>query len=310
VNEIAPFLLLMCQLTFSLNEPPPAEALAMLAAAYGCDARVEVNFDSQAAPPASTVGAYFPSLSSYWPILDDDGSAELEERVQAWIDQGVRPGLLLRADPVTLALRFDELDHLQGAVNLGAIPIMAIERPLQGSVTYGATIYAALGLAPQAVYVADGYGLDLGLLPAGRHLVAGYWHTPYQAMPLPARQTNLGPSSFLPVFDGPSPGGGYYATTADGRGAAFTPDFQLYWSFLGLEFRAGPGGLDTGAAGSVLMALVRVSSVMWAAIGGNWPDLLTGIVALLAWIGIVVAGLLFLVLPFGIVLSRFSRDHD
>ncbi len=306
MNEIGPFLLLICQLAFSLDEPPPADAVDMLARAYGCQARVEVNFDRIPAPPASQVGAYFPKLSRYWPILNDS-TADLEDAVLAWTDQGIRPGLLLRGDPVALALRFDDVARLRHAVELGAIPIMAIQRPLTGGVTYGATIYAALGLAPRAVYVADGYGLDLGLLPSGRHLVAGYWHMPFEEMPLAAEPINLGSSSFLPVFDGPSPGGGVYATTAEGRGQAYSPDFQLHWSFLGIAFRSGEGGLDTGAVGVALMVLVRVSSVMWAAIGGNWPNLLTGVVALLAWVGIAVAAVLFLVLPFGILVSRFRR---
>jgi hypothetical protein len=309
MSEVAPFLLLICRLAFAIDEPPPAEAMTMLAHAYGCEVRIEVNFDRVPAPPARQAGAYFPRPSSFWPILGADGGVGLEDEVEDWVEQGVRPGLLLRDDPVSLVLRFEELARLRRAVSLGAIPVMAIERPLEGSVTYGATIYAALGLAPQAVYVVDGYGLDLGLLPAGRHLVAGYWHTPFQAMPLPAEQTNLGPSRFLPVYDGPSPGGGIYATTQEGRGAAFTPDFQLYWSFLGIEFRAGDGGLETGAVGTALMALVQISSFLWAVLGGNWPNLVTAVVALLAWIGIVVAALLFLILPFGILFSRLSRER-
>lgn len=308
MSEVGPFLLLLCQLTFSLNEPPPAEALDMLAAAYHCDARVEVNFEGRVAPRADGAPAYFPSPPKYWPVVSA-GDPELEAKVAGWIEQGIRPGLLLPPDPIALALRFADLARLQSAEGLGAIPVLPVARPLQGSVTYGATIYAALGLAPHAVYVTDGYGLDLALLPAGRHLVAAHWHAPYESIPVPARQLSLGPSLFVAVFDGPSPGGGVYATTSDGRGPAYTPDLRLQWSFHGVAFSAGESGLDTDTGGQLLLGLVRASSIMWAVIGGNWPNLLTGIVALLAWVGIILAALLFFILPFGVVISRFRRVH-
>lgn len=307
MSEVAPFLLTICQLVFSIGDTPPQEALAMLQRAWNCPVRVEVNFDDVAAPPVREAGAYFPALSTYWPVLDT--SDDLDEGLGDWREQGIRPGLLLPPDPIVLALRFEEVARLRRAVEGGAIPVLPIARPLAGSVTYGATIYAALGLAPQAVYVRDGFGLDLGLLPGGRHLVAAHWHTPFEAMPLPARRISQGSSTFIAVFGGPSPGGGLYATLGEGRGSAFTPQLGLRWSFLGAHFESGAVGLDTDAGGHAILLLTRLSSIMWAGVTGNWPDLLTGIVALLAWVGIVVAAILFVVLPFGIALAGLRRGR-
>lgn len=307
MSELAPFLLTLCQLAFAIGEPPPEEAVAMLRRAYGCPAEVRVNIDGMPALPLGQAGSWFPAPPRFWPVLDGAGADEAA--VDDWTESGVRPGLLLPEDPVTLALRFDEAERLRRAVARGAIPVLPIRRPLGGSVTYGATVYAALGLAPQAVYVVDGFGLDLGLLPGGRHLVAAHWRAPYDWMPLPARRISQGSSTFLAVFDGPSPGGGLYASLGEGRGAAFTPALGLRWSFLGADFETGAAGLDTGWGGKAVLMLVRVSSIVWAGVTGNWPDLLTGLVALLAWIGIVVAALLFLVLPVGLAFSRWRHGR-
>lgn len=300
-----PVVLAVCAMHFSVAQPPPKAWLRMLARQTGCTATITPERGTQTLVPVARLNDFFPRATRYWPLLDARRN-DLISAAQKWLERGITPGIVLPSS--TELMHGKQLQNVRQLDGSGVAFVLAA--PDRGRGFGGmATLYAALGILVNGVYIDRGYSPDLNALPKGLYLVAAHWQN-RPDLPIPQSDWTDHGHHFVVLPARYRPADGVAADAAAPPGTAYTPALGQSWSFAGAAYKVDTDGEHSSLLGWTLQPLVGLIAPAERLIRTPVQDVAVDIGIALAWAGIIFGIFSTMVLVFGALRRSISHEHD
>lgn len=273
---------------FSVAQAPPPAWQNMIASRTGCAVELSVDRGSVDRVPIARLNDFFPHTMNEWPLLDARRK-DLVSAADAWLSRGITPGVVLPSDSSLL-----RSEQLLAARKLSRAGVAFVMRPPIGSYRFSgmATLYAAMGILVNGVYLERGYSPELSVLPPGLYLLAPHWRDRPDLPILQDDWTEQGRHFVvLPL----------HALSSSHQliGTPYTPVLGQNWSFSGLDYSVDAHGEHTSAAGWIMQSMVGLLLPLQLIKRAPVADVAAYIGAGLAWVGILFGVLSILVLSYG-----------
>lgn len=301
--------LLVCSMLFQAPNLAPDAAQLYREAYDDCGTSTATT---PARVPLQQITDYFPAEAHNWPVLRAEDPALLTQ-VNALVDTGIRPGVLLpqlhAAAPLPAKLR----RRLTEARSAGALPIAQISGALPAAQRAARYRWCLSDLCPVAWYLPDGLRSDVSRLAPGLYLAAPHWqgHTDW---PLPPRLLSLDSShKIMPLLE--------YAPAAGGSAAVFDPNAwrtfasgpprtTQHWRWLGIDFVADADGVYTGILGNAMLLIGGGCITLWQWSSSAHVDLLALISSNFSWAVLILGLINILTLIMLTLLRRRTIGHS
>lgn len=270
--------LLFCAMLFQATSEPPDILLDFYRQAFPC-VEGDASPARPAAQPAHRLNDYFPAQRRIWPVLE---SREGQETLlNAYVESGVRPGLLLGELTTALSDR-QQLERLREASRLGAYPIAPLQREDLGRQSELIMAWCGLGLCPRAFYLVDGVDASIHGLVEATYL----GNSQDAEWPLPHRLVSVDGSQVLPLLEHDELANGHAAQRTPRAGLPLhgVDPLPVEWRFYGIHFRVDDDGLETSLGGKVASVLYSLSLRLWPALSQQAFSILFWLSFLFAWL--------------------------
>lgn len=273
---------------FSVAQAPPLAWQDLIASRTGCTAHVAVDDGSVDSVPIGRLNDFFPHAVREWPLLDAR-RADLASAADLWLSRGVTPGVVLPSD--STALRGRQLRVVRKLARTG---VAFVVRPPEGSYRFSgmATLYSAMGILVNGVYLDRGYSPDLSALPQGLYLVAPLWRDRPELPMLQGDWIDHG-RHFMVLPPQPLEPDHQLA------GTPYTPTLGQSWNFSGLHYTVDSTGEHTSMPGWIMQSMVGLLVPLQMIKRTPVADVAAYIGAGLAWVGILFGLVSIMVLIFG-----------
>lgn len=281
-------LLTLCAMHFSVAQAPPQAWQDMIASRTGCAMHLAVDDGSVDRVPIARLNDFFPRTVREWPLLDARRK-DLVSAADVWLSRGVTPGVVLPSD--STLLRGGQLRAVRKLARTG---VAFVVRPPEGSYRFSgmATLYSAMGILVNGVYLERGYSPELSVLPQGLYLVAPHWRD----------------RPDLPILQGDWIDHGRHFVVLPSQplsrdhqiaGTPYTPTLGQSWNFSGLRYTVDGAGEHTSMPGWIMQSMVGLLVPLQLIKRAPMADVAAYIGAGLAWVGILFGLVSIMVLIFG-----------
>lgn len=299
-----PVILAVCAMHFSVAKPPPDAWLHRLKQRTGCTPTLVRDYGKREVLPVSRLNDFFPHTTRYWPLLDAR-RVDLVAAAHQWLQRGITPGIVL---PSTSTVLPDaQLDNVRKLAGSGVAFVLSA--PARGRSFGGkATLYAALGILVNGIYLDRGYNPDLETLPKGLYLVAPHWQN-RPDLPLARTEWTDHGRHFIVLPSNHPPANSSAADAAPPPGTPYTPMLGQSWQFAGIHYAVDGDGEHSSVLGWAMQPLIGLIAPLERLVRTPAQDFAVDIGVALAWIGIIFGIFSILVLVFGAFRISISHEH-